>query len=192
MNRYFVLILSFVLISTTAFSADWDDFDNVDRMWDGQKTITDKEFEEVMDALQENQVKKEEKIQKKKAKKISGGGQSLHKELDYNGEVPTLNSLKKIDDGVLFNTSVNLLINNVVLEKGYYKVLPERDKENNRTYINFYQSQFFKARLEVKETDDDFGKDVLDFVEIIPYDENFVKLIFGSLDFNAYTYVEFL
>ena len=191
MKKIFLLIL-LLLLASPSFSSDWDDFENVDRMWDGQKTITDKEFEEVMEKLEENKVKKEEKQKQKKIKKISGGGKSLHSELDANSEVPVFEKLKsKQEEGILVNSPVNLLIGDTMLEKGYYKVIAERDKETKKIYINFYQSQFFKAKLEVIETDDDFGQDKLDFAELMPYNESFMKMIFGSLDFNAYAFVPY-
>ena len=64
-----ILLLIFATILTV--NADgWDDFDNVERMWDGQKTITNQQFEEVLDALQQGEKKQEEKKQKKKIKKM--------------------------------------------------------------------------------------------------------------------------
>lgn len=187
-------LLVLILISTqSVFSSDWDDFDNVDRMWDGQKTITNQEFEKVMEKLEENKEQKEIKQKKKKIKKISSGGNSLHSELDVNKEIPTFEKLKsKQEEGILVNCPVDLIINNTILERGYYKVIAERDKENNKIYINFYQSQFFKAKLEVIETDNDFGQDKLDFAELLPYNESFMKMIFGSLDFNAYAFIQFV
>ena len=189
-----LLFLFLILLSVpSTFSSDGDDFDNVDRMWDGQKTITNKEFEEVMQKLEENNVKKEEKQKKKKVKKISGGGKSLHSDMDVSNEIPTLGKLKsEQEEGLLINSPVDIIIGEKVLERGYYKVIAEREKDSNKVYINFYQSQYFMAKLEVVETDDDFGQDKLDFVELIPYNDSFIKLIFGSLDFNAYAYVQFI
>ena len=63
----FILILSFLILPVNAES--WDDFNNLDRMWDGQKSITNKEFEEVMDALNQNAKKKDAKQRKKLIKK---------------------------------------------------------------------------------------------------------------------------
>ena len=47
------VLMSIFLISATFVLADsWDDFSSVDRMWDGQKSITNKEFEQVMEKLE--------------------------------------------------------------------------------------------------------------------------------------------
>ena len=56
----------------------------------------------------------------------------------------------------------------------------------------FYQSQFFKGKVRACETEDDYDEDDLDFVKLTPYNDNFVKIIFGSLEFNAYAYVRFI
>ena len=74
------------------------------------------------------------------------------------------------------------------LEKGFYKIVAQRG-EDKKPYVNLYQSQFLVDKIDMTETKDDFGKDTLDFAEIIPYDENFVKLIFGSIDFNGYAFL---
>ena len=61
------------------------------------------------------------------------------------------------------------------LEQGYYKIIAERDDKNKKLYVNLYQSQFFKGKIEVNETTDDFGEEKLDFARILPYNESFVK-----------------
>ena len=55
----------------------------------------------------------------------------------------------------------------------------------------FYQSQYFKGKVRACETNDDYESEDLDFVKLIPYNKNFVKIIFGSLDFNAYAYIRY-
>ena len=184
-----LLLLSFV--SVNAFAEGWDDFPNLDNAWDGQKTITNKEFEEAINTLEGKQKQREEKQQKRKARKISGGGTSLHSDLAPGTEIQGLTPLKsKNSEGLLLNVPVNLIIDEVPLDKGYYKILAERDK-NNDIYLSFYQSQFFKGKVRACETNDDYDSEDLDFVKLIPYNKNFVKIIFGSLDFNAYAYIRY-
>ena len=192
MKKAFLLtLLSLILVSANAFAESWDDFSGLDKAWDGQKTITNKEFEEAINTLEGKQKQREEKQQKKKAKKISGGGTSLHSDLAPGTEIQGLTPLKsKNSEGLLLNVPVNLIIDEAPLDKGYYKVIAERDK-NNDIYLSFYQSQFFKGKVRACETNDDYDSDDLDFVKLIPYNKNFVKIIFGSLDFNAYAYIRY-
>ena len=187
-----LIVLSLIFISK-AKADGWDDFANVDRMWDGQKSITNQEFEQVMEKLEEKGKQKEEKQVKKKRKKLFGSGTTLHNELNPDNDLNEFESLKsKEAEGVVINVPVSLVLAKTVLEKGFYKVLPERDEDSKKIYINFYQSQFLKGRVEVIETDDDYEKETIDFAEIIPYDDSFVKIIFGSIDFNAYAFIPYL
>lgn len=191
MRKSFLLILLFAL-AIPVLADDWDDFGNVERMWDGQKSITNKEFDQVVDALEANKKQKEEKQRKKKIKKISGGGNSLHTELNPDKEIREIPDLKnKGEEGILVNVPVNLIFGDKVLEKGYYKVIPRKD-DNKKVFVSFYQSQFFKGELEVNETDDDFGEEDLDFAKILPYNDSYMRMIFGSLDFNAYVFVPYI
>lgn len=190
-KAFLISLISLLIISPAVFAESWDDFSDLDRAWDGQKSITNKEFEDAINTLEGKQKQKEEKQQKRKAKKISGGGTSLHSELAPGAEIQGLTPLKnKNDEGLLLNVPVNLIIDETPLDKGYYKVIAERDK-NNDIYLSFYQSQYFKGKVRACETNDDYESEDLDFVKLIPYNKNFVKIIFGSLDFNAYAYIRY-
>lgn len=191
MKRFFVFALLFTILSSCSYADDeWDSFGDVDRAWDGQKSITNKEFEEAINTLEGKKKQKEEKKRKKMIKKISGGGESLHPDLSPDSEIKSLTPLKENEDGMLLNVPVNMIINNEALDKGFYKVIGERDKDGN-IYLSFYQSQFFKGKVKAVETRDDYEQETLDFVELIPYNDKYVKIIFGSLDFNAYAFVRF-
>lgn len=190
MLKLATILLSLLFLIPATYADSWDDFSNIDRMWDGQKSITNTEFEQVMDALEEKGKVKEEKKKKKLFKRM-GGGTSLHKELNPSNEISEVKQLKEDCDDLLLNTPVDLLVNEKTLERGFYKVLGERDKENNKIYINFYQSQFFRGKIEAIETQEDYNEEQIDFVRLLPHNENFVKIIFGSIDFNAYAFVPY-
>lgn len=190
--RKSLLVILFFVLALPILADEWDDFGSVERMWDGQKSITNKEFEEVMDALQTNQKQKEEKQNKKKIKKISGGGDTLHRDLNVKNEINEIPNLKnKSEEGVLINIPVRLILGDDILEKGFYKVLARRD-DDKKLYVSFYQSQFFKGEVEAIETEDDFGEDEIDFAKLTPYNKSFMRMIFGSLDFNAYSFIPYI
>lgn len=180
----------FALSSVPIQAESWDDYADLDRVWDGQKTITNKEFEQVMDALQEKSKRKEARQRRRKIRKISGGGTSLHEELNPDKTITELESLKPVDNELLINLPVHLIIDGKILDKGYYNVTAERD-ENKKIYLNFYQAHFLKARIEATETENDYGEAEVNFVRLKEYNDNFVKLIYGSIDFNAYTYIPY-
>ena len=192
MKRILLILLITILVPSCQAEDSWDDFSGLDHAWDGQKSITNKEFEEAINTLEEKQTKKEAKQRKKLIKKIGGGGTSLHPDLNPESDIKNLDPLKKEDDdGVLLNIPVNLVIDDVHMDKGFYKVIAEKDK-NNDINLLFYQSQFFKGKVRACETSDDYDQDSINFVKLLPYNEQFVKIIFGSLDFNAYAYVKYV
>ena len=178
------------LCSNCSFADEWDNFADLDSAWDGQKTITNKEFDEVMDALQTGSKKKEEKQKKRKIKKVVGGGNSLHQQLSSDKEVINNIPIKENKDGVIINIPVALLLDGKTLDKGYYKVIGERN--DNKVHLLFYQSQFLKGKVEATETEDDFDEKEVDFAKLLPYNESFMKIIFGSLDFNAYGFIPYV
>ena len=184
-----LLGLFFVLACPAVLAEGWDDYADLDRAWDGQKTITNKEFEDVMSMLEAKKKKKEARKKRRSAKKISGGGTSLHTELNPDNEINEI-ELKPKDEGYVINLPVYLIIDGKPLDKGYYKVLAEKG-EDNCIYIMFYQSHSLMGKVKADETEEDFNKETVNFADILPYNDRFVKLIYGSIDFNACTLVQF-
>lgn len=189
-QKMLLLAMLFFLLTVCGLSAaEFEDFGNIDRAWDGQESVTNKEFEEVMDALQTNQKKKEEKDRKKLIKKISGGGTSLHEGLNPDDEIKEFSIFDEDDNGQLLNIPVNLKIGDGTLEKGYYNVMAQ--KEGKKIYLLFYQSQYLKGKVPALETVNDFGEETVNFVKLLPCTDSTVKIIYGSLSINAYAYVPF-
>lgn len=185
-------MFAFIFLMNPLFADSWEDFSNLDKTWEDQKTIPNSDYEEVVKALEE---KKDVVEQKKKRKKFrwlfSGGGTTLHKELKPNESLKDIPEVKQNENGVLVNVFVDLLLDGQVLEKGFYKIFAERD-EQKKIHIKFYQSQFLKGEIIAEETEDDYGQETIDFAKVIPYNQSFVKIIFGSIDFNAYAYVPYV
>ena len=186
-----VLILLLALGAQTCFAESWDDYAGLEHAWDGQKTITNKEFEQAMDTLQGKTKKKEARQKKRRARKISGGGTSLHNELDPDKIIPELESIKPVSEDLLVNLPVDIIVDGKIVEKGYYNVLGERDKKTGKIYLSLYQAHYLKAKIEANETEDDYDEKEVNFINVKEYNDSFIKLIFGSIDFNAYAYVPF-
>ena len=103
-------------------------------------------------------------------------------------DIPEKESLKPKSEGCLINISVNLLAGENIIEKGYYNVIGEKEK-NGDIYLSFYQSQYLCGKIKARITENDYGEEEINFVKLLPYNDEFVKVVFGSLDFNAYAYV---
>lgn len=182
------LVLLFLNSSYVLAEGSLEDFSNIDRAWDGQDAITNEQFEEAIDTLEANKKKKEAKQRKKLIKRVGGGGTSLHPGLDPSGEIKPMSEIGK-EDALILNVPVHLIVGGVKLDKGFYRILAER--KEGKVYLLFYQSQFFKGKVEAYETDDDFGEETLDFVNIAPYNQRYMRLVYGSLELNAYAYIQY-
>ena len=194
MKKFLLFLLILILSPISAQSADiWDDFSaDSGNIWDNQKPVTNQEFEKAIDTLTADKKKKEAKKKKKKIKKLSGGGTSLHEELNPTGNILELTPLSKpkTPQGQLLNIPVDIIIDNKLVEKGFYNVYGEKERDGN-VYLSLYQSQYFVGKVKAYETKNDYGSDSIDFVKMIPYDKDYIKIVFGSMDFNAYTYVRY-
>ncbi len=188
---FIISILTSLIIVPAALADSWDDISNIDTMWNEQKSITNQEFEQVVNALEEKKKTQEENKIKKKRKKLFGKGSTLHEELSPDGKIQEIDSLEPKED-LLLSIPVNIILEDHTLDKGFYKILPNTDKETGKKYVKFYQSQFYKGKVEVIETQDDFAEKDLNFVKLIPYNDSFVKIIFGSLDFNGYAFIPYI
>ena len=187
------LSILFLIICTACMNVYADELSEMQgNLWDGQKAITNVEFEKAIDVLQGKQKKKEAKQKKKRVKKFSGGGTSLHSGLDPMSEIKAQDPIKVQDDeGQLLNIPVKLYIDGNALETGFYNVMGEKN-EQGELFLSFYQAHYLKGKVKAAETKDDFDSEVINFVKLIPYNEDYVKVVFGSLDFNAYAYIRYI
>ena len=189
-KKFLIILLSCAILSPAVLAdTDWSNTDNIDNAWDGQKTITNKQFEDTMNALQEKSKRKEAKKREKKLKKFKGS--SLTPEMDaHNEEMTNEQPTEKLEETLLVNIPVNFVSNGNLVESGYYKVVGE--KKPDGCYILLYQAHVLKARIRARETNDDFDEAYITFAKALPYNDHQMKLIFGSVDFNAYAFITFI
>lgn len=174
-----VFLFVYLLSILPAFCDDLglgDYTQSIENAWYGQKPITDEQFEKTVKGLQDKKNSKKIKKQKKQ-------GQSLYKEeQDVDPFSQTMNEMP------LLLLPVNLLnADESEIPVGHYSVVGKKVK--NKVYLEFWQAHLKVATLEAVETNNDFGEKDINFVKVLPYDESKVKLIYGSIDFNAYTLV---
>ena len=152
--------------------------DSVENPFAGQKQITDEEFQKTLEQVKAKQ-KKRGLIKKDKPFK----GQNFNDE--NNGQY--LN--ETAEKNLLLGVSVNLINGDgVEIPMGHYKIVGE--KINNKVYLDFYQSSFLVAKVQAIETNHDFDEKGINFVKLLPYSQDRVKVIYGSMDFNAYTFIK--
>ena len=162
-----LIFILFFMTSCAGFSDDlWDNFG--DQNIYGQKPVSDKEFEQALESKKKKKPKKNKDIPK---------GQELYKGSDV---------VKPAETPVIL-IPTTLIIEDTQIPTGHYQV--EGEMKDGKPYLKFYQAHFLKAEIPAIETDDDFNQDNVNFVKLLDENEKQVKIIFGSLDFNAYSII---
>ena len=174
-----IIILSMqasAIADETAISDDWSEIGNMEHAWDGQKIISDEEFEKV---IEQRTKKSKEKADKKFKKKM---GEALIK-----GEHPEVNigTLKEIaQDYPTLLVPTNITYKDTTIVPGFYRIIAGKNKQNQYT-INFYQGNKLVGKLPAVETNEDFDADTINFAKII-YSNNDkkAKIVYGCLEYN--------
>lgn len=186
MRKIFIIAFLLLLIGLPIFASD-DSYNNdgidslmkstpiIDGAFDGQKKITDEQFQSALD-----QVKAKRNKGKKKNKPFKGSNYNEENNGGYLSETADKNLL----------LSVPLCLTNgdgAEIPIGNYKIVGE--KTDKKPYLDFYQSSTLVAHVPAIETQSDFDQTSINFVKLLPYNEQRIKIIFGSMDFNAYTFI---
>lgn len=184
-----LLITMFLAMNLSVFaSEDWSSYDNIDNAWDGQKSITNKQFEQTMDALQARKKKKEAKAREKAIKKVKGS--SLTPDMDaHKDEITPQTPEQEFDEGELISIPIDFVHDGKIIDRGFYKITGI--KQDDKVYILLYQAHTLVAKIQAHETDDDFNEPAIQFTKLLPVNDHTMKIIYGCIDFNAYVNIEF-
>lgn len=142
----------------------------------GQKKITDEEFKKTLEQVKAKQNKRKKQDRPFKGKNFN--------EEDNGGYLK-----ETADKNLLLGVPLNLTNGDgVEIPIGHYKIIGK--KNNDLVSLEFYQSSTLVARVPAIETQSDFDESAINFVKLIPYDEKRIEVIYGSIDFNAYTFIK--
>lgn len=184
MNKIFItLIFLFLVISIPVFAEDYSGggiedtvqyTNSVENAFTGQKPITDEEFQKTLDRL---------KAKKKGKKNKPFKGKSFNEENNnsYLDETAEKNLLLSVPLYLINGDGTEIPV-------GHYKIVGK--KEGKDVYLDFYQSSMLVAHVPAIETQGDFNQTAINFVKLLPYNAQRVKVIYGSIDFNAYTFIK--
>ncbi len=173
--KKFLIILCTIIISSGNFAfADGDLWDNYgDQNIYGQKPVSDKEFEQALES---------KKGKKKRDKNIPKG-----ESIQQSNETDSILNVSKELPILLIPLNLKQQ-NGSIIPIGHYQV--EGIKENGKPYIKLYQAHYVIAKLPAEETNDDFGETAINFVKLLPHGEAHVQIVFGNVDFNAYSIID--
>lgn len=175
MKKLLITLFIFLIGCPAVLSDDlWDNYG--DQNTYGQKPVTDAEFNETVKRLQER------KNRKKKNKNIPKG--------EEHHQANETDFLKQEAESLpILIIPLRLKISDTgEIPMGHYQVKGE--KINGLPVLSLYQSEKLMAQIPAKETNDDFNEPEIHFVRVLEQNEHQVKIIFGSIDFNAYSVVD--
>lgn len=152
----------------------WDNFNTqVNPLAKEQKAVSDEQFNSIIDKLKSKRHKKPKQMK----------GESIQQSNETEQITETVQELPVIC------ISIPIKVNDDgILPVGHYQVKGEMVDGQPR--IKLYQAHFLLADFPAIETNDDFNEPELNFVRLIEHNDTQLKIIFGSVDFNAYAVVE--
>ena len=174
MKKFLTLLFIIIFSAGNITFAEGDLWDNFgDQNVYGQKPVSDQDFQKALES---------KKGKKKKDKNIPKG-----ESFSQSNETESITTTVKEPQILLIPLSLKAG-EDVIIPPGHYEVKGER--ENGKIYLKLYQSHYMIAKLPATETNDDFGEQTINFVKLIPHGDYHVQIIYGSLDFNAYSIID--
>lgn len=173
--RKIITIIFIILLTASDFAfAEGDLWDNFgDSNIYGQKPVSDKEFEQALES---------KKGKKKRDKNIPKG-----ENFSQSNETEQLSSTTKEPQILLIPLNLKTG-NNSIIPIGHYEI--EGIKENGKVYLKLYQAHNVIAKIPATETNEDFNEPTINFVKLLPHGENHVQIIYGGINFNAYSIID--
>lgn len=190
MKKFLILGL-FVIISLSAIpSAMADDVDlpATGDLWDNWNTreegreakpVSDEDFDKAVEQVDKKVNRWKNWAQKRKIPK--------GEEFSQSNETELIKEEHDKDSLSVLCVPVGLIAGENVLPIGHYQVKGE--KINGMPVLKFYQAHYEMAEFPAVETQDDFGEETISFVKWVPVNDRQIKVLYGSMDFNAYAII---
>lgn len=161
--------------------ATGDLWDNWNTREEGReaKPVSDQEFDKAIEQV-DKKVNKWKNWAKKR--KIPKG-----EEFSRSNETEFIKEEQDKDSLSVLCVPVGLVAGENVLPIGHYQVKGE--KINGTPVLKFYQAHYEMAQFPAVETQDDFGEETISFVKWVSENDNQIKVLYGSMDFNAFAII---
>ena len=186
-----ILLLLFVTPMCKAEGADsmsgtWDSFGKtIDGSFNNVKPVTDELFNKTIEEIKS----RGKKNKKKKKNEIIPLSPVPHKTDIYdNNEMQSLYNKLQHTPTIMIPTNV-ITDNGTLMPTGYYK-LSNKKSPDNKYYLVFSQGNSQIAENHAIQTEEDYKQKDINFVDVIPISDNYIKVIYGTIDLNLETILE--
>lgn len=161
----------------------WDNFGNSQDFYgQDKKGVSDADFDKAIEQVKDKQ-NRNIFGRKKKNKNIPKG-----EEFSQSNESEIIDVQVNDDSYPVVCLPVEIIVGDGVLPVGHYQIQGER--KGDEVFLKLYQAHNLFAEFPAVETQDDFGEEEILFARWFPEGDSKIKIIYGSLDFNAYTFVK--
>lgn len=148
-----------------------------------QRFVSDEEFEQA--------IKKKNKKLDKWKKILLNNGSPRGEQFSESNETEAINNNQGAEAYLpVLALPVEIKIGEGYIPVGHYQV--EGKNEDGKIVLNLYQAHNLVARIPATETNEDYEQEEILFANWVSQDDNHIKIIYGSLDFNAYALVDIL
>ena len=148
-----------------------------------QRFVSDEEFEQA--------IKKKNKKLDKWKKILLNNGSPRGEQFSESNETEAINNNQGAEASLpVLALPVEIKIGEGYIPVGHYQV--EGKNEDGKIVLNLYQAHNLVARIPATETNEDYEQEEILFANWVSQDDNHIKIIYGSLDFNAYALVDIL
>lgn len=191
MKKLFIFILLTMLVIPQSVLANDVDLPATGDLWDNWNTrqnereakpVSDEEFDKALEQVDKKVNKWKNWAERRKIPKGEEFSQSNETEIINNDEETNKDSLPVI------TLPIELKAGEDFVPVGHYQVKCE--KTDNGTILKLYQAHYEMAQFPAVETNDDFGEETISFAKWFAEGEDKIKIIYGSMDFNAYSIIE--
>ena len=186
MKKMFLMSLLSILFFTPNLKAEdaglWDNFGDTNiYIPEEQTAVSDEQFDKTVENVKEKQ-KKRGFFKPKEPKKMKGSSYQESNETEFFSNIV-------IETPVLRIPYELLTLDGKTIPIGHYQTIFEKD-DNGIVTVKLYQAHTLIAQLPAQETEEDLFEDKINYLTLEDFDENKVKINYGSINFNAIAIID--
>jgi len=181
MRRFITILILTVLSASCVFADDSSDdildkSTNLQDEWSSQKVIPEGQFQQTID-----------KFTKKKKKKKRNDHEELMPSTTNEDMIQAPDTFKEQYTATLL-IPLELVTGRNIIPAGYYKVVANK-QPGGEFFFDLYQGANIAASIPAMPSEHDDNEESLNYVKLVPYDDNYIRIIYGTLDCNLEAFV---